>query len=128
MRFLIDENVPTSVSELLAKRGHEVILSREVLAEGVSDDIVAAYASANELIVVTWNAKDFIRLIGRRPTDNHNKRRNAGLLCLTCNETRGAQRLEEVIDLIEYEHKRAGSRKDRRVIIDVGQDFVRIVR
>ena len=53
MRFLTDENVPTSVSKFLAARGHEVTLVRDVLPQGTSDDLVAAYANTHELIVVT---------------------------------------------------------------------------
>ena len=128
MRFLIDENVPRSVADLLSDKGHEVILVTDVLPVGSSDPTVAAYASRHEAIVVTWNRVDFQKLISRRPPANQNQLRHAGLLCISCLETRGRRRIEEVLDLIEYEHGRAQGMRDRRVIIDIGEEHVRILR
>jgi predicted nuclease of predicted toxin-antitoxin system len=53
VRFLVDNNVPRSVTYLLRDRGHEATEVRAVLGQDAPDDAVAAYAAARGLIVVT---------------------------------------------------------------------------
>lgn len=53
MQFLVDNNVPRSVTRLLRDAGHDAIEVRAVLGQDAADDVVAAYALARELIVVT---------------------------------------------------------------------------
>jgi|SRR5665811_1159846 len=53
MRWLIDNNVPRGVTTLLLDLGHEVTEVRQVLADNAPDSVVAAYAAAEGLVVVT---------------------------------------------------------------------------
>lgn len=53
MQFLVDNNVPRGVTRLLRDSGHDAIEVRAVLGEDAADDVVAAYARAQGLVVVT---------------------------------------------------------------------------
>ena len=53
MRWLIDNNVPRGVTTLLVDLGHEPTEVRQVLADNAPDLVVAAYAAAEGLVVVT---------------------------------------------------------------------------
>lgn len=41
MLLLIDENVPNSVAEFLAERGHDVRLVRDLFPAGIPDPVIA---------------------------------------------------------------------------------------
>ena len=41
MRLLIDENVPDSVAQFFASRGHEVLYARDLLPRGTPDQVIA---------------------------------------------------------------------------------------
>ena len=54
MFFLIDENLPNSLSEVFTNRGHSVECTRELeQLQGQSDEVVFNYAVANKAIIVT---------------------------------------------------------------------------
>lgn len=66
-RLLTDENVPSSVSDWLRARGHDVRRVAEVIHSGASDDLVARNARKAGRTVVTLD-QDFIGLYYQRPT------------------------------------------------------------
>lgn len=119
--FLLDENVPASLGAFLTARSHECLRVQDVLTAGAADKIV--HETANDLgaILVTWNAKDFIKPASKYP--------NAGLLFFRCAEVDGCQRLMETLDLVEYEWNLIQAMKSQPwpFIIDVGVDVVRIL-
>ncbi len=53
MRFLLDANMPRSAGSLLLELGHEVEDVRDVLPSGATDAEVAAFAKAQQFIIVT---------------------------------------------------------------------------
>lgn len=53
MRWLVDNNVPRSVTVLLRDSGFDAIEVRSVLGQEAPDDAIAAYAVAEGLLVVT---------------------------------------------------------------------------
>jgi predicted nuclease of predicted toxin-antitoxin system len=53
MKWFIDNNVPRGVTTLLIDLGHEPTEVRQVLADNAPDSVVAAYAAAEGLVVVT---------------------------------------------------------------------------
>jgi len=83
VRPLIDENVPTSVSEFFLDRGHEVLLVRDVLLPGTPDAVIAAVGDQMEAIVVTWNYRDFDRLVSRVPEGSRRTFRRLGRISLS---------------------------------------------
>lgn len=128
MRLLIDENVPLSVATFFQRRGHEVIFVRDVLLPGTPDPVVAAIGDQMDAIVVTWNQKDFRELAARAPAGTRRRLRNLGRISFRCNETRGRGRIEQVIDYIEFEYEQCQTRSDPRLIMEIGESFIRIQR
>ena len=53
MHFLIDANLPRSVSNLLRQFGHETTDVRDIGMRAAPDDTLAAYARHNRLVVLT---------------------------------------------------------------------------
>ncbi len=56
LRTFLDAGVPDSVARMLQEYGHFVILHRDALSEGSSDDLVCATALANDAILVAIDA------------------------------------------------------------------------
>lgn len=126
MRLLIDECVAEDVVSVFAQRHHEIARVVDVLPSGSPDALVAEFAHRESLICVTWNKRHFHSLISRKPGNNHNRYRNAGLIAFRCPEPNGKRRLSQVIDIIESEHERVQSRHDKRLIVHVMPDLVQI--
>ncbi|WP_242411888.1 DUF5615 family PIN-like protein [Cyanobacterium sp. IPPAS B-1200] len=71
MRFYANENLPSSMVNDLRELNHDVLTSYEAgnANQGIPDDLVLTYASANQRIVITMNRDDFINL--HHSTMNH---------------------------------------------------------
>jgi predicted nuclease of predicted toxin-antitoxin system len=85
LRFLIDECLTVELTADAHARGFEAYHVVHVGKSGWSDWNIAAFAVAGELIVVTNNAADFLRLYGRRPV-------HPGLVIILPSVTVAAQR------------------------------------
>ena len=53
MRFLVDENLPADVSELLRREGHDVLHLPHTAHRGASDEEVWRLAAREERIILT---------------------------------------------------------------------------
>jgi len=91
VRWLIDNNVPRGVTWLLLDRGDEAVEVREVLAHDAPDAAVAAYAAAENFVLVTHD-----RALARRCLGNAMPH-----LWLRTPEPRDAERIGEMLPLIE---------------------------
>lgn len=100
-KFLTDVNVPDSVGKYLSGRGHEVVRVRDIMAIDTKDPIVAEAAIQAGQILVSWD-KDFNHQRYRKPRFHALSR-----IGFCCPEPDGAERLEEVIDLVEFSFERA---------------------
>ncbi len=60
-RFLLDENVPSSIIELLKKKAFEVRTVREVFGPGSSNGRIAEEASRTGEVIITLDS-DFLKL------------------------------------------------------------------
>jgi predicted nuclease of predicted toxin-antitoxin system len=125
--FLIDENVPESVTQFLRERGHTIYYVRELSLAGSPDPIVATAGDRLGAVVVTWNHRDFRKLAARVPRGGQARLRRLGRINFRCAESKGRQRVEQVIDIIEDEYERAERRRDRRLLIDVTTTTVSII-
>jgi hypothetical protein len=130
MQLLIDEDVPAAVAELLGQRGHDIVRVVDVLVPGTPDPAVAQYANLHERIVVTFNLRDYNRLIRRAPHPGHDKHPGAGLIGFQCPHPQGRERLAAHAENIEHEHQvlNRERRADRRLIVQITDTLLKIVR
>ena len=66
MRFFLDHDVPSEVSRILARDGHDVIRLADRLPTTASDSEVFDAAQVNEAVLVTCNREDFLHLAKSR--------------------------------------------------------------
>jgi hypothetical protein len=125
MRLVTDEMVPDSIGEFLAARRHKVLRVREHLKLGTPDDGVARFANQSDAIILTWNVRDFARLLNRKL---HRQFPKAGLISFNCEEADGRTRLEQFIVVIEAEFAHLQTRPDKRLFVDIAAGHLRIWR
>lgn len=130
MRFLIDEDVPPAVAELLQRRGHDVVRVADALGMGTADAAVARYADVERRIVVTFNLRHFNRLILRAPQEGGARSYpHAGLMAFRCQHPDAEARLNAFIVTIEHEHEFLGSQTgDVRIIVQITDTCLKIQR
>ena len=114
--FLTDNNVPDSVGDYLASRGHTVTRIRDVMPTDSVDPVGAKAAIEAGQVLVTWD-KDF-----KQP-------RYQGLSRVTmrCSEPDGVARSTATIDLIETALLSAQAR-NVPLVVQVTKTAVSIVR
>ncbi len=128
MLLLMDENVPDSVTQFFRERGHDVRLVRELFLGGTPDPVIARLGDQMEAIIVTWNHKDFKRLVARVPLGESARLRQLGRISFRCNEAHGRRRAEELIDWIEFEYSQVQQRRDRRLMMEILETTFRVIR
>lgn len=126
LRFFLDEGVPDSVGKVLEEAGHSVLYLRQNLPTGSPDHLVCTVSEVHEAILVALDA-DMKQLANRHGVGRARYRR-LSILKLSCRETKAAQRLREALSLIEHEWAYSASGSDRRVFIEIGNEFIRTTR
>jgi predicted nuclease of predicted toxin-antitoxin system len=124
LRLIFDQNVPESVVKFFEARGDEVQRARDLLLAEAPDEILAAIGDKNEAIIVTWD-KGFNVLASRVPSGAKTRFRRLGRISFDCSESQGRNRLEQVIDLLDFAYTKAQQREDKRLMARVGSSFVR---
>ena len=68
-RIYANENFPTEVVECLRQLGHDVLTTNQTgrSNQGIPDEEVLSFATAEQRAVVTFNRKDFFRLHRQNP-------------------------------------------------------------
>ena len=127
IKFFVDHCVPDSVGRVLRDAGHEVILLRERIAPDSPDPLVAAVSEMHGAVLISLDS-DFKSLAPRVPKGQRQRFRKLSRIGLRCRAPRCAQRLGVVLSLIEHEWAVAQSSADKRMIVDVGESFVRSIR
>jgi predicted nuclease of predicted toxin-antitoxin system len=128
MLLLIDENVPASVSDFFRQRGHDVRLVRDLFLPGTADPVIAKLGDELGAIVVTWNHRDFKKLVTRVPKGSGPALRRLGRINFRCNEKNGRRRAEELIDWIEFEYSQVQKKRDKRLIVEIMETSFRVIR
>ena len=126
MLLLVDENVPISVAELFASRGHEVRFVLDLFPAGTSDPVIATIGDRMSAIVVTWD-QDFDTLVRRVPEGNRARFRRLGRISFRCNEVRGRQLLSKWIAMIEFHYEQALQQPDFRMMIQIQESGVKFM-
>jgi len=62
VNFLLDQDVPERVGDVLRHEGRSVTPLRDAFPINTADDLVLQYASEHELILVSCNRDDFLAL------------------------------------------------------------------
>lgn len=127
IRFFVDHCVPDSVGRVLREANHEVILLRERIAPDSPDPLVAAVSEMNGAVLVSLDS-DFRSLAPRIPKGQRQRFRKLSRIGLRCKAPRCAQRLTMALSLIEHEWAVAQVSADKRMIVDVGETYVRSIR
>lgn len=126
IRVFLDEGVPQSVGRTFADAGHEIIFFHEAAIPGSPDQIVASVSEANNAVLVALDG-DMRRIAQRRGIGGARYRR-LSLIKLSCRETRAAARVAAAMSLIEHEWALAADKSDRRIFIEISDNFIRTTR
>jgi hypothetical protein len=127
IKFFIDHCVPDSVIRVLRDAGYEVIALRERIAPDSPDPLVAAVSEMHGAVLVSLDT-DFRRLAPRVPIGQRQRFRRLSRIGLRCKAPRCAQRLRVSLSLIEHEWVVAQASADRRMILEIGESYIRSIR
>ena len=127
IKFFVDHCVPDSVGHALRAAGHEVILLREQIAPDSPDPLVAAVSEMHGAVLVSLDA-DFKRLAPRVAQGQRQRFRKLSRIGLRCSEPQAAQRITVALTLIEHEWAAAQQSADKRMIVEIGQSYIRTIR
>ena len=103
-----------------------MIFLREQLAPNSPDPLVAAVAEMNEAVLVSLDS-DFKSLAPRAGVGRA-RFRTLSRIGLKCNEPQAAGRIKIALSLIFHEWTVAQANIDKRMIIEIGNSVIRIIR
>jgi hypothetical protein len=126
LKFLTDNCVPDSVGRALSNAGHEVMLLRHILPTSSPDPLVASVAELNDAILISFD-RDF-RTLAPRIGIGRQRFRRLSRIGFRCREPEAAERLKLALALIEFEWTSAQVASDKRMIIEIGPNYIRTVR
>lgn len=126
IRIFLDEGVPQSVGRSFVEAGHEVIYFHDAAIPGSPDQIVASVSEANDAVLVALDGD--MRQIAQRRGIGRVRYRRLSLIKLSCRETRAAARVAAAMSLIEHEWALAADKSDRRIFIEISDNFIRTTR
>jgi predicted nuclease of predicted toxin-antitoxin system len=106
MHFLLDENVPVAVAEMLVKHGHRAEFIRDYVPPGSPDALVATVAEELKAVLISFDG-DFEKIAPRIPHGERARFRRLSRIWVRCGEPQAAKRLEDALDLIVSEHRLA---------------------
>lgn len=118
MRLLIDENVPKSVADYFASRGHNVQYVKDLFPARTPDPVIATIGDKMSAIVVTWD-RDFDALVRRVPLGSKAAFRQLGRITFSCREPKGLELAQRWMESIEFHYEQALRRKDLRMIVQI---------
>lgn len=72
MKFLFDQDVPDDMAYTLTAMGHEVFKLRELLHVQTTDEDVLRFANANDLVLISCNRDDFVKVAEYPSRRHHN--------------------------------------------------------
>ena len=127
MHFVLDENAPVNVVDLLEDYGAEVSRITDYLPEGSPDQLVAAACDQLGAIVLSIDS-DFKSIITRRPDRQKKPLKRVGLVKMSCKESRISDRLIKALPIIQKEYELRQDTIDKRIIVFVYTDLVTIHR
>jgi predicted nuclease of predicted toxin-antitoxin system len=102
MYFMLDENVPQDVADMLNELGHKAEFIREYAPPGSPDPVVATVSEELDAILLSFDG-DFEVISPRLPDGQKKRFRKLSRVWLRCSEPQAANRLRTVIDFVAAE-------------------------
>jgi predicted nuclease of predicted toxin-antitoxin system len=127
MRFMLDENVPVDMAEMLIQHGHGAEFIRDYVPPGSADVIVATVSEQQNCVLVSFDG-DFEAIAPRVPLGHRARFRKLSRIWMRCDEPDGASRLKGALDLLVSEFALAQARADKRLWFWVGREYLRTHR
>ncbi len=123
----LDNNVPDSVAEVFRRHGHSVTLLRDILPADSPDPVVAAFSEDKGFVLISAD-RDFRKIAPRIPRAAKARFQRLSRITIQCNPYQTVQRIEKAMSLIEAESRIAQDSQDKRMIITIGNAFIRTDR
>jgi predicted nuclease of predicted toxin-antitoxin system len=127
MHFMLDENIPMDVADMLRAHGHKVEWIRDYVLPGSPDPLVATVSEEMTAILVSSDG-DFEKIAPRVSQGQRARFRRLSRIWLRCSEPQAAQRLEKALDFIEAEFELAQKQADKRMNVWISNSFLRTNR
>ena len=119
MKFLVDEDLPRSVCELLSTYGHEVANVRDIGMRGAKDSCIASYARREKLCLLTGDF-DFSDIRNYPPKKYH------GIIVVNVPGHATASFILELLEtFLEREKSLLRSLRGKLVIVESGRVRIR---
>lgn len=127
MRFMLDENVPVDMADMLIEQGHEAQFILDYVPPGAADAIVASVSEQENCVLISFD-RDFEQIAPRIPHGHKARFKRLSRIWMRCDEPDGVARLMSAIDLLVSEFTLAQARADKRLWFWVGRDWLRTNR
>jgi predicted nuclease of predicted toxin-antitoxin system len=127
MDFILDENVPNNVADMLLGHGHTAVFIRDYVPPGSPDPLVATVAEQLNAVLISFDG-DFQHIAPRVPQGQRARYRSLSRIWMRCFEPDGAERLEQALSLVEAEFMLAQQKADRRMLMWVASSYLRTDR
>jgi predicted nuclease of predicted toxin-antitoxin system len=127
MRFMLDENVPVDMADMLIQHGHTAEFIRDYVPPGSADLIVAAVSEQENCVLISFDG-DFEVIAPRVPHGHRARFRKLSRIWMRCYEPDGAERLQGALELVVSEFALAQFRPDKRLWFWVGREYLRTHR
>jgi predicted nuclease of predicted toxin-antitoxin system len=127
MDFILDENVPRDMADMLIRHGHTAVYIRDYVPPGSPDPLVATVAQELNAVLISFDG-DFQHIAPRIPQGQRARFRTLSRIWMRCYEPDGADRLEQALSLVESEFALAEQRADKRMLMWVGGSYLRTDR
>lgn len=124
---MLDENVPMSAKRFLETTGYEVTFIRELIPQGSVDQLVAFVAENQDSILLSFDG-DFQKIAPRVPDGQKSRFKKLSRIWLRCSELQSARRIEKAFELIQSEFELSRQQSDRRMLIWIGDSYIRTNR
>ena len=127
MDFILDENVPKDVADMLLGHGHTAVFIRDYVPPGSPDPLVATVAEHLNAVLISFDG-DFQHIAPRVPHGQRARFKSLSRIWMRCFEPDGADRLKEALSLVDTEFTLAQQKADKRMLIWVGSSYLRTDR
>jgi predicted nuclease of predicted toxin-antitoxin system len=104
MHFMLDENVPVAVADMLKQHGHNAEFIRDYVPPGSPDPLVATVAEELKAVLISFDG-DFEKIAPRIPRGERTRFRKLSRIWMRCSEPQAAKRLKMALDLVVSEHR-----------------------